>query len=182
LHLTNGEFIEYSVNTISVTEEPATHKFLATFDKNNNCLIFDRKYNNNELNLILKSSGSLLRASTINELFKVNQKSMILYDTATNKLIIPTDQILKVDKTIKFIKNQELIIDPNVLGAGYNLIGVYINSNDILTFDVIKNNTSYSTLISNINNFQLDTVKAGRTYFGFIIGLNNISTFIPTDT
>jgi hypothetical protein len=107
---------------------------------------------------------------------------MVLFDSATNKLIIPTDQVLKMDKTIKFIKNQEILIDPSNLAAGYNLIGIYINTNDILTYDVIKNNSSYSTLISNINNFQLDNLKSSRSYFGFIIGLNNISTFIPTDT
>lgn len=68
LYIAAGEYVEYKIYTINVTEEVALHKYLCTFDRINNALIFDRKYNDYSLEISLQSKGSILRSSTINEL------------------------------------------------------------------------------------------------------------------
>jgi hypothetical protein len=42
-------------------------------------------------------------------------------------------------------------------------------------------NVNYAELMENINNHQLDTLRKNRTYYGFIVGYNNINKFTPTD-
>lgn len=157
------------------------HKYLCVFDQINNALIFDRKYNDNEISILLQTKGSILRSSTINELYRISNSSFVQFDESANKLILPREKLYKSGSTIKYIKTQSVIIDVNNLNAGYNLIGVYLDNDDILTYEVITYDQSYSTLLSNLKNFQLDVVKKNRDYIGFLIGLNNISKFITTD-
>jgi hypothetical protein len=86
LHLNNGEYKEYKVFTINVTEEVALHNFLCTFDRINNALIFSQKYKEDVINVIVQSKGSILRASTVNELFRLNSNSFASYDENINRL------------------------------------------------------------------------------------------------
>lgn len=181
LQLNNGEYVTYKVHTINVTEEPAMHRFLCTFDRINNALIFDRKYQGNEINVILQTCGSILRSNTINDLYRQQAGSFVQFDEATNTLTIPNEQVYKTGNTIKYIREQDITITPIMLNDGYNLIGVYLDTADVLTFDIITSNASYSTLLSQMTNYQLDLVKREREYVGFILGLNNISKFEATD-
>ncbi len=181
LKLNTGEFVTYKVYTINITSEPAMHRFLATFDSINNAIIFDRKYFDSEISIILQTCGSILRSSTINDLYRLNAGSFVQYDEATNMITIPNEQVYKTGNTIKYIKTQDVLLDPQFMDAGYNLIGVYLDTSDQLAYDIVTSDPSYSTLISKTNNYQLDLVKQERSYVGFIMGLNNISKFIPTD-
>jgi hypothetical protein len=86
LHLNIGEYKEYNIYTINVTEEVALHKYLCTFDRINNALIFSQKYKDDVINIILQSKGSILRASSINELYRLNSNSFVTYDENINRL------------------------------------------------------------------------------------------------
>jgi len=166
---------------VHVTEEPAVHKFLCSFDKINNALVFDNKYQNEEINVLLKTYGSILRSSTINDLYRVNAQSFVQYDESASKLIITEPKLYKDGSKLKYINSQNVIIDPAQLNVGYSLLGIYIDDNDDLLYDSILNETNYALLIDSISNHSLDNIRKERTYYGFIIGLNNITTFIPTD-
>ena len=48
-------------------------------------------------------------------------------------------------------------------------------------YDSILSNTSYSVLLDQINNYYLDTLRKEISYYGFIIGINNITKFTPLD-
>jgi len=157
------------------------HRYLASFDKVNNSLIFDQQYKNNEIYVLAQSIGTILRANTINELYKVNANSFVQFDENSNSLTIPTEQVFKSGGSLKYILNQTIIINPAILNIGYNLLGIYLDDVDILTYDPILYDSSYSGLLSKINNYQLDTLRKSRNYYGFIIGLNNITSFLPTD-
>ena len=181
LHLNSGDYTEYTIRTIYVTTELAMHRYLASFDKVNNSLIFDQQYKNNEIYVLAQSIGTILRANTINELYKVNANSFVQFDENSNSLTIPTEQVFKSGGSLKYILNQTIIINPAILNIGYNLLGIYLDDVDILTYDPILYDSSYSGLLSKINNYQLDTLRKSRNYYGFIIGLNNITSFLPTD-
>lgn len=181
LHLNSGEYISYVIRTIFITNEIAMHKYLASFDKVNNAIIFNRQYKNNEIYILAQSCGTILRANTINELYKVNASTFVQFDEDNNSLTIPTEQIFKSGSSLKYILNQTIIINPSLLNIGYNLLGIYLDDMDVLKYDPILYNSNYSTLLSQINNYQLDTLRKSRNYYGFIIGLNNITKFIPTD-
>jgi len=122
-----------------------------------------------------------LRSSTINELYRVNAGSFVQFDESTNTFIIPREQLFKSGASLKYILNQNVTISTSAINSGYNLIGIYLDNNDNLTYDSIIHDVSYSTLLSRINNYQLDTLRKTRNYYGFVIGLNNIVKFIPTD-
>jgi hypothetical protein len=144
-------------------------------------LVFDNKYNSEEINVLLKSYGSILRASTINDLYRVNAQSFVQYDESSSKLIITEPKLYKEGTKLKYIQSQNIIIDPSQLNIGYSLLGIYIDDNDNLLYDSILNETNYSLLIDKVTNYSLDSIRQERTYYGFIIGMNNITTFTPTD-
>lgn len=181
LYLDVDEYVEYDVYTIYVTEEPAVHKYLCTFDKINNAIVFDNKYHNEEINILLKTYGSILRSSTINDLYRVNAQSFVQYDESTSKLTITEPKLYKDGSKLKYINAQNVIIDPAQLNVGYSLLGIYIDDNDNLLYDTILNETNYSLLVDKVSNYSLDNIRKERTYYGFIIGINNITSFVPTD-
>ena len=176
-----NEYVEYDVYSIYVTEEPAVHKYLCSFDKINNALVFNSKYANDEISILLKSYGSILRSSTINDLYTVNAQSFVQYDENSSKLIITDPKLYKDGSKLKYINSQSVIIDPAQLNIGYSLLGIYIDDNDNLLYDSILNETNYSLLVDKISNYSLDNIRKERQYYGFIIGVNNITTFTPTD-
>lgn len=181
LYLVPGEFVKYKINTINVTSETALHKYLATFDKVNNVLIFDRKYSGDEINILLQTVGSVLRSTTINELFRLNAQAFLQYDEATRKIILPIDKLYKDGPVLKYVKSQYKIIDPGQLNIGYNLLGFYLDTEDEVQYDIIMYDANYSDLIARVNNYALDEVRKSIDYYGFIIGLNNVTDFVPTD-
>jgi hypothetical protein len=181
LNFNVGEYVEYTVYTVYVTEEPAVHKYLCSFDKINNALIFDNRYNNEEINIVLQTYGSVLRASTINDLYRVNAQSFVQYDDNSGKLTITKPKLYKEGSRLKYIDSQYIIIDPAQLNVGYSLLGIYIDSNNNLLYDSIINETSYSLLIDKLSNYSLDNIRKERQYYGFIIGVNNINLFTPID-
>ena len=176
-----NEYVEYDVYTIYATEEPAVHKYLCSFDKINNAIVFNKKYQNEEINVLLKTYGSILRSSTINDLYRVNAQSFVQYDESSNKLLITEPKLYKDGSKLKYINSQNVIIDPAQLNIGYSLLGIYIDSNNNLLYDSILNETNYALLVDKISDYSLDNIRKERTYYGFIIGINNITTFTPTD-
>ena len=181
LYLDVNEYVEYDVYTIYATEEPAVHKYLCSFDKINNAIVFNKKYQNEEINVLLKTYGSILRSSTINDLYRVNAQSFVQYDESSNKLLITEPKLYKDGSKLKYINSQNVIIDPAQLNIGYSLLGIYIDSNNNLLYDSILNETNYALLVDKISDYSLDNIRKERTYYGFIIGINNITTFTPTD-
>lgn len=181
LYLSVGQYVTYRIYTINVTEEAALHKYLCTFDKINNALIFDRKYSDYSISVLLQTKGSILRSSTINDLYRLNSNAFIQYDENTNKLIIPLEKLYKEGDKLKYVKTQYIIIDPHQIMIGYNLLGIYLTSDGSLAYDNIINAVNYGTLMSQVNNYSLDNLRKTRQYYGFIVGINNINTFTPLD-
>ena len=134
-----------------------------------------------KINILLKTYGSILRSSTINDLYRVNAQSFVQYDESTSKLTITEPKLYKDGSKLKYINAQNVIIDPAQLNVGYSLLGIYIDDNDNLLYDTILNETNYSLLVDKVSNYSLDNIRKERTYYGFIIGINNITSFVPTD-
>jgi hypothetical protein len=181
LYLNANDYVEYTVYTIYVTEELALHKYLCVFDRVNNALIMNTKYSNNEISILLRSKGSLLRASTINDLYRLNTQSYFQYDVASSKIIITEPKLYKDGAKLKYIKTQYKIIEPSMLSIGYSLLGVYIDDDNNIQYDQILQDTSYSLLSERVNNYTLDNIRKERQYYGFILGVNNITEYKPLD-
>lgn len=181
LYLNANDYIEYTVYTIYVTEEVVLHKYMCIYDKINSALIFNTKYTNEEISILLQSRGSLLRASTINSLYTINSQSFFQYDESLSKITIVEPKLYKDGDKIRYVNTQSVIIDPEQLNVGYSLLGIYIDEDNNLLYDSITSNTNYSTLIDSLYNYTLDNIRKARSYYGFIIGVNNITKFVPLD-
>lgn len=181
LYLNVNDYIEYTVYTIYVTEEVVLHKYMCIYDKINSALIFSTKYTNEEISILLQSRGSLLRASTINSLYTVNSQSFFQYDESLSKITIVEPKLYKDGDKIRYVNKQSVIIDPEQLNVGYSLLGIYIDEDNNLLYDSITSNVNYSILIDSLYNYTLDNVRKNRSYYGFIIGSNNITKFVPLD-
>jgi hypothetical protein len=137
----------------------------------------DKQYTS--LDVLVQSTGSVLRSTTINELFRLNANTFIQFDENTNRLIIPIEKVFKEGTKLRYIKSQYVTIDPHQLSIGFTLLGIYLDDMGNLSFDDILNNTNYANLMTTINNYTLDTLRKSRQYYGFIIGKNNINSFVP---
>lgn len=179
VHLSIGEYVEikqYYINIVASTDINIS-QYVCAYDELTNNLLFDRDYVE-ELNYVVQSRGNMVRSSTINELRRLQENSLLILDESSDTISIPQRFIYPEGKILKIIEPQQLILDPLEIQVNYTLIGIYLHDDNQIYKNELLNTDTYLDMISQLSYFTLDEEKR---YLMYLIVFNGLSSLTYTD-